>query len=123
MPFRKVKQHSDRGSIKDLAQKQESESPLLPSEIRLKRLFEFAQNNKDHNLQAALGFITTDYIHDKSALPLIVYRLRKTIADIKSKSPGKIEKLQLQFEKCFGINPVRIKTASAWKSPIFRRAS
>lgn len=123
MSFKKARQYSDRGSIKNLSQKQEVGSPPRAFELRLKKLFEFAQDNKDHNLQAALGFITTDYIHDKNALPLIVYRIRQTVADIKNKSPGKIEKLQLQFEKCFGINSNQIKTASAWKSPIFRRAS
>lgn len=87
MPIRKVKQYSDRGKIKDLINKQESEAPLLPSELRLQKLYEYASKNNNHSVLKELGFITTDYIEDKNALPLTIYRIRQIVADIKSKSP------------------------------------
>ena len=134
MPIRKVKQHSERGSIKDLSTRVEEEAiehNLRPSDVRLQKLIGFAQENGDKNLQQALGFITTDYIHDKNALPLSVYRIRKIVADIKAVSASKIDNLQHQFEGCFTdeVSPEakafwsikkRIKTASK-KSSIFRR--
>lgn len=139
MPIRTVKQHSDRGSLKNLISKVEDdqsvqECPDLPSIIRMKKLYEYAQSKNDKQLQSSLGFITTDYISDKNALPLSVYRIRKIVDDIKSKEPGKIERLQAQFSCCF--EPVisleaqayiskkaMIKTASARKPPVFRRVS
>ncbi len=136
MPIRKVKQHSERGSIKDLiAQVEKSvlpeEFPPTSSEIRMKKLFEHAQACRDKKMMAALGIITTDYIQDKDALPLSAYRIKQIIDDIKAKSPGKIEKLQAQFEGCFdsGISDKlldylakrRVKTASVKRPPAFRR--
>lgn len=140
MPLRTVKQHySERGSIKDLvANAKETPMPAekpTGSELRMKKLFEYAQMHKDQDMQLALGFITTDYIGDKSALPLSVYRLRKIIDDIKSKSPGKFEALEGKFTACFAP-PLseealdylakfksRIKTAAPKQLPVFRRAS
>jgi hypothetical protein len=136
MSIRRVKQHSDRGSIKDLVSgstQVEPEFLALPAELRMKKLYEFAQITKDTNLQDALGFITTDYISDKNALPLSVYRLRKIIDDIKSKSGNKIEQLTQQFSSYFGDglgahakeylkDKSLLKTASVRKTPSFWRA-
>lgn len=129
MPIRKVKQYSDRGKIKDLTNKQESEAPLLPSELRLQKLYEYASKNNNHNVLKELGFITTDYIDDKNALPLTVYRIRQIVADIKSKSP-KIDQYSVQLSKLFGIEHTleadaywsrkMVKNANC-KLPIFRR--
>jgi len=139
MAIRTVKQYTDRGSIKDLTTKvadeqSKLECPDLPSIVRLKKLYEYAQLNKDNNLQSSLGFITTDYIADKNALPLSIYRIRRIVDDIKSKTPGKIEQLQEQFSHCFApvASPeaqayfnknAMIKTASIRKPPVFRRVS
>lgn len=137
MPIRTVKQYTDRGKIKDLAKAGEVTEPEAlpsPSELRMKKLFEYAQLNKDKNLQAALGFITTDYIADKNAIPLSAYRIRQVVADIKAKSSGKIDALSQQFVGCLGdeLSPEtidylnsrrpRVKTASVRK-PVFWRAS
>jgi hypothetical protein len=138
MPIRTVKQHTDRGKIKDLAKPGEVIEPeIVPSstELRMKKLYEYAQLNKDHELQSALGFITTDYISDKNALPLSVYRIRQMVDDIKSKSAGKIDRLSEELLQYFGDGPsplvkeylnqkhARIKTASVRKPPSFWRAS
>jgi hypothetical protein len=139
MAIRTVKQHTDRGSIKDLVAKAKdpvvSELSPLPSELRMKKLYEYAQINKDSGLQGAMGFITTDYISDKNALPLSIYRIRKIVDDIKSKSGDKIDLLSQQLAGCFeeklsdvlGKEYVKqkamIKRASSRKPPSFWRAS
>lgn len=102
MPIRKVKQHSDRGKIQDLTNKQESEALLISSELRLKTLYEHAKQNNNYGVLKELGFITTDYIEDKNALPLTIYRLRQIVADIKSKSP-EIDEYSFHLSKLFGI--------------------
>jgi hypothetical protein len=138
MPIRTVKQYTDRGKIKDLAKPGEVNEPETipsPSELRMKKLYEYAQLHKDQLLQSALGFITTDYISDKNALPLSAYRIRTIIEDIKAKSGGKIDQLSQQFVGYMTdeLSPeaieyltkkrARVKTASARKPPSFWRAS
>ncbi len=123
MSIRKIKQYSDRGKIKDLTNKQESEAPLLSSELRLQKLYEYASKHNDHGILKELGFITTDYVEDKTALPLTIYRIRQIVADIKSKSP-EIDRLSAQLSKLlFGIDQSEkkmVKSANR-KLPIFRR--
>lgn len=123
MSIRKIKQYSDRGKIQDLTNKHESEAPPLPFELRLKRLYEHAVNANDHGILKELGFITTDYVGDKTALPLTIYRIKQIVADIKSKSP-EIDRLSAQLSKLlFDIDPLEnklVKSASR-KLPIFRR--
>jgi hypothetical protein len=123
MSIRKIKQYSDRGKIQDLTNKRESEAPILPSELRLKRLYEHAKNSNDQSILKELCFITTDYVEDKNALPLTIFRLRQIVADIKSKSP-EIDRLGVQLSKLlFGIDQLdkkMVKSANR-KLPIFRR--
>jgi hypothetical protein len=132
MPIRKVKQYSDRGKIKDLASKQESEAQPLPSELRLQRLYEYAKQHNDHGILNALGFITTDYVADKNALPLTVYRIRQVVADIKSRSSEPIDLFGQELSKFFGIEHTAesdaywdkkrmVKSAAVKKPPVFRR--
>lgn len=141
MPIRAVKQYSDRGKLKNL-EKVENPYSLTalatpaPSEVRFKKLYDFAKANKDNNLQAALGIITTDYIEDKNALPLSIYRLRQIVADIKSKSSGAIDEFAVQLIGCMSgieMSPESVaywnnkktmrKIANVLKSPSFWRAS
>ena len=140
MSIRTVKQYSDRGSLTDLAnvarayEKGVQEVKPLPSELRMKQLYEYANLNNDNDLQSAIGFITTEYISDKNALPLSVYRLRKIVADIKSKSAGNIDRLALEFTECFvdSLGSIAkeylnkramVKTASVRKPPLFWRVN
>lgn len=138
MAIRTVKQYTDRGSIKNLVKSNEISEPEdipLPSELRMKQLYEFAQLNKDKNMQSALGLITTDYISDKNAIPLSVYRIRQIVEDIKSTSGDKINNLAAQFLGYMSdeLSPdaieylnkkgTQIKTASIRKPPSFWRAS
>lgn len=135
MPIRKVKPRSDRGSLKDLAVNSidlESEMPPTSYEIRLKKLYEFAETYKDKALQAASGFITTNYIGDKNALPLSAFRIREMVNDIKSKSPDIINNLsqemggyiqdELSADAIAYLSKKRIKIASKHQ-PSFWRAS
>jgi hypothetical protein len=138
MPTRAIKPRSERGSLKDLANNQadpydqEASRQLTASETRLQKLYQRA--SQDPKMQQALGIITTDYISDKNALPLSVYRLRKIVNDIKSRSSGHIIDLEAQFSEFLSsgisqetidllIPHQRIKTASAQKPPVFRRVS
>lgn len=138
MPIKRVSQLSDRGSIKDLIHPREVEVGLLknaptPAELRFKKLYEYSQTYKDTKMQQALGIITTDYISDKTALPLSIYRIRKVVEDIKSRPGSQIEKLEEQIaghlhdgvseELIAYLSSRRVKIAAARKPPVFRRVS
>lgn len=101
MPIRSVKQHSDRGSLKNLVKAQEEGDNLPPEpfELRMRQLFEYCKLHKDEKMSSALGFITTDYISDKNALPLSVYRLRKIVDDISSRSDSEVSQLKNKFDE------------------------
>lgn len=133
---------SDRGNIKELKASQALESlydvkPIdkepTPLELRLQKLYDYSKQHNDTNLMAASGFITTDYIADKNALPLSVYRLRKTIDDIKSRSGSTVNEWTTKLTECFPVGlrdaliaeerryKSLIKTASKRKPPVFWR--
>lgn len=132
MPIRKVKQSSDRGSIKNLDERHDSEIPLTSSEQRLKAIYDRAKQSNDAGILEGLGFITTDYVHDKDALPLTVYRIKQIVADIKSKSSEPIDQFGQELSKIFKIEHTiesdaywekrkMVKSASITKPPVFRR--
>ncbi|CAB4197065.1 hypothetical protein UFOVP1290_585 [uncultured Caudovirales phage] len=134
MVTRMVNQYSDRGNIKDLANKHEAEIGISKCEMRLKSLYEYAKLNNNNLMLNSLGFITTNYIDDKNALPLTVYRIRKIVEEIKSKSGNNIALLKKQFDDCFSYeiskmasdyisNRQIIKRAMITKRPVFRRVS
>lgn len=132
MSIRNVKQYSDRGKIQDLNNKRESEAPPLPSELRLKRFYEYAEQHNDYGILNGLGFITTNYVSDKNALPLTIYRISNIVADIKSKSGDKIQKMTEELQDCFEsslsvkasdylfTNKI-VKVACRKMPPVFRR--
>ena len=101
MAIRSVKSYSDRGSLKNLTKRQEDEVPFSPSELRIKKLYDYACAHTDVGILDSLGFITTDYIHDKNALPLSVYRLRKIVAEISAKPGSKILEMKQDLDNCF----------------------
>ncbi len=135
MPIRAVKSYSDRGSIKNLSQRQEDEVPFSNSEIRIKKLYDYATQNNDKGILDSLGFITTDYIADKNALPLSVYRLRKIVEDRSKEFGNNIANMKQDLDNCFfgneqhclAANKIEarqheslVKVASASHSPIKR---
>lgn len=99
MPIRAVKPRSDRGSIKNIASPtaEEDVEPATPFELRLKQLYETSQVLRSKELQSASGFITTDYIADKNAIPLSAYRLRNVVSEIMSKNSVAINQLSQQM--------------------------
>lgn len=136
MPIKTVKQRSDRGKIKDLVtliEDKEIDLPPTSYEIRMKKLYEFAETYNNKELQLSLGFITTNYISDKNALPLSAYRIRQVVNDIKSKTPDLINQMSQQMggyiQDEIGAEAIayltrkkRIKTASHCR-PSFWRVS
>lgn len=136
MPIRKAKQYSDRGSIKDLAIAIENGDNLEPTsfELRIQKLINFADTHNDNQLSAAMGFITTNYISDKDALPLSVYRIRQIVSNIKEKNPASIEELSdkisgylnkdiLTLEARAYINKREMVKNASLKKPVFWRVS
>lgn len=123
----KLKVYSDRGKISNLAQKHEDEIPVTPMETRLKQLYEHAQLTRDKGLEDSLGFITTDYVGNKNALPVSIYRLREIVSNITAKSGAKIAEMRKELETCFELPVIEKsglnKTASARKRSPFRRVS
>ena len=110
MTTRPSKQYSDRGSLKDLAAGDIPAGPAEDIEIKLKNLYEYAEKNNDQDLLRSLGFITTDYISDKNALPLSVYKLRKIVADISSRPGSQVAEFKLAFDEYFSaIETVQFK--------------
>lgn len=134
MPTRAVKQYSDRGSLKSLVKAQENGDNLQPSssELRMQKLFEHSKLHNDEKLSSALGFITTDYIGDKNALPLSVYRLRKIVDDISSRPDSKVSQFKDQLDQYFGLglsdeaisylNKNKMKKTASIRRPSFWRA-
>lgn len=125
MPTRVAKQYSDRGSLKNLVKSQEKFEELqpLPSELRMQKLFEYSKFHNDEKLLSVLGFITTDYISDKNALPLSVYRLRKIVDDISSRPDSKVLQLKNQLDQYFDLSLSEEAIAYLNKNNIKKTAS
>lgn len=95
-------------------------------ELRMKSLYEYAIKHNDNELLRYSGFITTNYIEDKNALPLSVYRLRKIIEDIKLRDSKKISDLKVEMSSYLrNPTPVKdvIKKTASTKRSVFRRVS
>jgi hypothetical protein len=135
MPIRKIKQYSDRGKLSDIHSglPEAGVNTATDLELRLSKLYDYGCKTNDDKLKKSSGFITTDYISDKNALPLSIYRLRKIVEDIKSKSGSEIQIISEQMAKCIACEiPEEIKyfarknifkNASINKPPVFRRVS
>ena len=101
MPYRTVKPHSDRGSIKDLADPTTANYAPTDEELRLKNLYEYAQSTNDEGLQDALGFIVMPQAGDRSAFPISIHRHREYVNSLSKKIADKIEKTKKELEACF----------------------
>ena len=107
-----TKIYSDRGSLSDLVNKLSNQNifsdDIAPSpyELRIKKLYEFAELYKNNELKDSLGFVTTDYISDKNALPLSIYRLREIVSSLKAKPNNKINELTNELNACFGLDVI-----------------
>lgn len=103
--------YSDRGSLSDLVNRLSNQNIFdevepSPYELRIKKLYEFAELHKNNELKDSLGFVTTDYISDKNALPLSIYRLREIVSSLKAKPNNKINELTNELSACFGLDVI-----------------
>jgi hypothetical protein len=125
MPIRTAKQHSDRGSIKDLVNQIDSlyDSSYAPTdeELKLKNLYEHAQATNDEGLQSALGFIVMPQAGDRSAFPITVYRHREYVNSLSKKIADKIEKTKKELEACFNAPDKTLVRIAQLKQVIARQ--
>jgi hypothetical protein len=97
MPIRAVKQHSDRGSIKDIQQGEEK-LPPTDYELRLKNLYQHGVETRNQVLLDSLGFIPLEGAYND---PVSVYRLRERVNAISNKLAGKLAQTKSELESCF----------------------
>lgn len=102
MPIRTVKQHSDRGSIKELGTG--DNEPATPFELRLKHMYEYAVASRDEAMQASLGFIVMNNPGDRSAYPVNLYRHREYIKSLNAKLADEINKTAQEIELCLSTS-------------------
>jgi hypothetical protein len=102
MPYRTVKPYSDRGSLKDLKERQESgDDSKLPAtnfELRVKELYEHAIVRKDEALIESLGLIA---INGSPTDPVSIFRHREYVNSLSEKLAGQIEETKLELDACF----------------------
>ena len=110
MPIRSVKQRSDRGSIRDINKAQgEFNEPPSDEELRLKKLYEYAELTNNEQLKKSLGFIVMP--GDKSSLPISVYRHREYVNSLSQDRIAHIERFKQELLVCFGEDhqPINIR--------------
>ena len=94
MPVRSTKKFSERGSIKDLETRHTeniSDNPPTPLELRLKVLYEIAEQSKNEALMESTGFIVMNNPGDKSAFPVTLFRHREKLNAICAKHQDSIK--------------------------------
>ncbi len=101
MPYRTVKPYSDRGSLKDIKERQESGDDKLPAtnfELRVKELYEHAMVRKDEALIESLGLVA---INGSPTDPVSIFRHREYVNSLSAKLAGQIEESKLELDACF----------------------
>lgn len=118
MPFRRVPQQSDRGSIKDLANGDDEKFPPTEEELRLKKLYEHGLATRDEALLASLGLIA---INGAPKDPIAIYRHKEYIESLKGKLAEQIKQTSEELAPCFAVPDDRESTEtweiarSRWK--------
>ena len=98
MPFRRVPQQSDRGSIKDLANGDDEKQPPTEEELRLKSLYEHGLATKDEALLASLGLIAID---GAAKDPIAILRHKLYVDSLKEKLAEQIQQTADELAPCF----------------------
>ena len=125
MPFRRVPQQSDRGSIKDLANGDDEKFPPTEEELRLKKLYEHGLATRDEALLASLGLIA---INGAPKDPIAIYRHKEYIESLKGKLAEQIAQTATELAPCFAAPDDRESTQSfemargRWKQESARNA-
>ncbi len=106
MPYKTVKQYSDRGSIRDLKERQENGddgSPATSFELRVKELYEYAMVRNDDALIESLGIIA---INGSPKDPISVFRHREYVNSLSEKLASQVEQTKLELDVYFTANPI-----------------
>src|SRR5579864_4458077 len=98
MPFRRVPQQSDRGSIRDLANGDDEKFPPTPEELRLKSLYEHGLATRDQALIDSLGLIA---ITGAPKDPISIFRHKEYIESLKEKLAEQIQQTADELAPCF----------------------
>ncbi len=98
MPFRRVPQQSDRGSIRDLANGDDEKLPPTEEELRLKSLYEHSLATRDEALLASLGLIA---INGEAKDPIAILRHKQYVESLKEKLAEQIQKTSDELALCF----------------------
>ena len=98
MSIRRVKQQSDRGSIRDLANGDDEKLPPTEEELRLKKLYEHSLATRDDALLASLGLIA---INGAPKDPIAIYRHKEYIDSLKEKLAEQIKQTADELAPCF----------------------
>lgn len=111
MPFRRVPQQSDRGSIQDLANGDDEKFPPTEEELRLKKLYEHGLATRDDALLASLGLIA---INGAPKDPIAIYRHKEYIESLKGKLAEQIAQTANELAPCFAVPDDRA-TQETWE--------
>jgi hypothetical protein len=98
MPFRRVPQQSDRGSIHDLANGDDEKQPPTEEELRLKSLYEHGLATRDEALLASLGLIAID---GAAKDPIAILKHKQYIESLKEKLAEQIQQSANELSLCF----------------------
>lgn len=109
MPFRRVPQQSDRGSIRDLANGDDEKFPPTEEELRLKKLYEHGLATRDDALLASLGLIA---INGAPKDPIAIYRHKEYIESLKERLAEQIKQTSDELAPCFAVPDDRDSTQS-----------
>lgn len=101
MPYRRVQQQSDRGSIRDLANGDDEKFPPTELELRLKGLYEHAMVTRDEALLNSLGLIP---LNGDAKNPVSIYRHREYVNGLSTKLAEQIQQTAKEIEGCFTMD-------------------
>jgi hypothetical protein len=106
MPYRAIKPHSDRGSIKNLNQSNEDkaveELPPTTYEIMVKSLYEHALIAKDQTMMESFGLIA---ITGSPTNPISIFRHREYVNSLSDKLAEKIQQNRKELDALFYSTP------------------
>ena len=98
MPYRRVQQQSDRGSIRDLANGDDEKYPPTALELHLKGLYEHAMVTRDEALLNSLGLIP---LNGDAKNPVSIYRHREYVNGLSTALAEQIKETAKEIEGCF----------------------
>jgi hypothetical protein len=101
MPYRRVQQHSDRGSIRDLQNKQEDDFPPTDYELRVKDLYEHAMVTRNQALVDSLGLIP---LNGAANDPVSIFRHREYVKSLSDKLAAQIQETAKEIEGCLAVD-------------------